>query len=351
VGKPLKIVGIGDLHLDGKMASHVPEYNRVCIDEVRAIIDTEYRKGFKIFALLGDVFDTEVPSTNGDTGGYRLLVKLFTEFHYVSFLVIGGNHDVDSQSTEYSHSLSLLQTLVDTGCLPNVTVAIRDPLEVYQETGTPVLLLPWPHEEAREGSCNLMHTEFAGCTRDNGQPTKVKTPVPEHFCVIGHLHTAQNTLDVHWPGTLNQKNFGEGVDKRYMKVWWTGDKRTTKVEYVRHAPSYILRNVVINSLEEYEAFVVEAKAAPESTLFKVFVNSRQVLLPVNAFAGLPSVVKHNHFQSKAELNAGLAGDLHLEDSQRQHVDLVGSYQDWMRRNDVDPAVGSRSLELLESFIT
>lgn len=340
-----RIVGIGDLHLDGGLAPYLEDANSVVIDEVRTIIQTNLPKGFRTYALLGDVFNAEVPKWTPNQNGYELLLKLFAEFPQCLFLVIGGNHDTDTTDVEGCHALSLLQTMYDFGYLKNVIVASRDPLVVGDDQK--VKLLPWPHTDTEEDCLNIVHSEYQGSKRDNGRVVDEGLKVPKgHLILGGHLHTKQKVGSFYCPGTVYQTNFGEPPEKFYARIGWTGDLSTSKVAFVPHHPRFTLKNAVINSLEEYEAFCEMAREAGDNTLFKVFVNSRSVLLPVNAFAGLHTVVKTNAFQTETELTAVMQDELGLEGCDAHQVEVGDALQDWMNRNDIQPELQRRSHDML-----
>lgn len=341
-----RIVGIGDLHLDGGLAPYLEDANEVVIDEVRTIIQDNLPKGFRTFALLGDLFDSEVPRWSPTQNGYELLFRLFAEFPQCLFLVVGGNHDTDTTDPEGCHSLSLMQTMYDLGMFKNVVVAARDPL-VIGDGDERVKLLPWPHLDTEADCLNIVHNEYHGSVRDNGRAVEEGTKVPKgHLILGGHLHTKQKVGSFYCPGTVYQTTFGEQPDKFYARVGWTGDVATSKVVFVPHAPRFTLKNAVINSLEEYEAFCDMAREAGDMTLFKVFVNSRSVLLPVNAFAGLTNVVKTNPFQTETELTAVMQDELGLEGCDAHHIEVGDALQDWMNRNDIQPELQRRSHDML-----
>lgn len=344
--KVRRIVAIGDLHLEGRLSAFIEDHDAFVINEVRLVIQSAARSGYNIVALLGDLWQGYTASTQA----YEKLIALFREFPDLLFLVYGGNHDVDTQAEEFTHSLSLLSAMTELDMLPNVACAIREPLDLWENSPNPVRLLPWPLTDTRPDALNFIHLETLGSVTDSGRPSPASFD-PDDLCVSGHLHTKQRTRNTYFPGTLYQTTFGEKQEKFYLLIDWTGKRKTSTFTFVPHSPAYVLHNRVVDSIEAYEALCEEVSSAPEGHLYKVFVNSKSVLLPVNAFGKLPQVVRTNPYSTKQELKALVKDELSLDDaSPLSEVDLNSFFNDWMQSNDVLPHVQDKAVALLNTLI-
>jgi DNA repair exonuclease SbcCD nuclease subunit len=343
----LHAIGIGDLHLDGKLRKHIPDLNQVVMRNVHSVLDKAVKKGIRHCFLYGDVCDTPVMSSDA----LQQLLRLFNTYSQIKFTIIKGNHDTHDNQTS---SLDTLRCMSELRMLPNVKVVLDTPSVLFKNTDHPVQLLPWPHKDTLKGHLNVLHVEALGAKWDTGRDVTEGIDTP-NLCVIGHIHTAQRVRNMHFSGTLYQTNFGEAQEKYYHEITWTGSVKDSEVKLVRHRPTYLLHNTVIRTEEEYTAFVAKASEADDATqanYYKVFVNSKDVLLPGNAFDNVPGVIKLNSFRSKAELKVLMTDELELDDASGQFkfsTDAV--LQDWMKQNDVDVELRDRALSKLEQLMS
>lgn len=326
----LEAVGIGDLHLDGKLATSIADFNRVITDEVRIVLEKARMHGVRVVFLYGDVCERSRLSQNAE--GH--LLQLFHDYSEMQFIIWKGNHDTEGPGPLEPTSLDTFYRLAQLKYVPNIRVVLHEPTEFFTSTDHPIRVLPWPYKETKKGYLNLLHLECAGSKWETGREVS-STWSTKHLCASGHLHTAQQVGNMYFSGTLYQTTFGEDPDKFFHRIRWTGDQATSKIQLVRHLPKYLLRNAVVRSLEEYETLVAEVKAAPKTTLWKVFVQSNKVLLPVNAFDGLDTIIKTNPFNTNKELAALIQDDLVLDDNSAQAAQNTDEMlRLWFQRNQI-----------------
>ena len=337
-----RMVFIGDLHLEGPLREYIDGLDGLIMREVQGIVTAASKKGYNIVVLLGDLFHKYAVKARS----YTLLSPLFTANPDTQFLIIGGNHDVDSQSTEREHSLDLLAQQVKDGIYPNVKVALHDPIDLWSKT--PVRMLPWPLNETRKDALNIIHLDAAGAKQDNGRDSSAEWTT-DHFCISGHLHTPQRVKDIWYPGTLYQTSFGETQSKSIIYVDWTGDRSTSRVKRVPYAPPFLLHNEVVATDQDYAALKERLLQAAPTDLFKVFVHA-EVMLPRDAFSPYPNVVKTNPFKTKAELKAALVNELLIETRSIQELDIPDVFESWAASQDVDPSLRKRAQARLTTYL-
>lgn len=328
-------IGVGDLHLDGKLAKYIPELNSVILSELRKAVRYADKVGVTTVILYGDVCDGSVLSTEAHIG----LTSVFVNNPHITFIVIKGNHDVmDSESC----SLDYLKFLADSGLIKNLIVALK-PTVLFEDTDTPVNLLPWPYKETRKDCLNVMHTEAAGTTWETGRQVTGGF-VTNHLCVVGHIHKGQVVRNSHFSGTLYQVSFGEPAEKYFHHITWTGNIKTSSVEMVPHKPTYTLVNQVISKASE----VADLSDDPH-VLYKVFVK-KSVVLPAGVFNDKPNVVKTNYFASKDELKALIIEELVLDDVSSEvlirHEEVL---DDWLTTHKVTKSLADRVRSKLKFY--
>lgn len=311
-------LGIGDLHLDGRLTKYIPDLNKVIVTEVRLVIDKGIELGVETIIFYGDIGD----KPNLSYESHRLLLNLFLEYSHLQFFVIGGNHDFQDSKT---NGLQLLGW-VTKNLMPNVIVTTK-PLTVREDTDYPIRLLPWPSVDVLDGALNVLHIETSGSVMDSGRPCGDAASIPENlFCVAGHLHTNHKAKNVNFSGTLYQTAFGEKEDKFYHII----DLARKRVKSVSHIPKYKLRNLVIATQEDLDNIPKDP-----NVLCKLFIKSK-VAVPIELLDRYPNVVKHNKFSSKAELEALVMEDFVLDDvSGASKFDMSTVLTDWMESEGVN----------------
>lgn len=310
--------GIGDLHLDGRLAKHIENLNQYIMSEVRSVVAGAQKKGCKLIVFYGDIGDKPKLSDEAT----MLILDLCREFPSLKFVMIAGNHD---RTDAHKTGLDLLAHIRE----PNLKVVVK-PTVLYRNTDYPINLLPWPHKTVMEDATNVIHIEVAGSFMDSGRPFDGGVKIPsKYFCVAGHLHTKQKIgKNVHYSGTLYQTYFGE----KEGKFWHLVDAEARTVEAIRHSPKYVLRNIVINSPDEIETLIPE----DQNILCKLFVKAG-VALHDGVLDKHPNVVKHNTFKTKSELEALVMSDFVIDDhSSAVKFDLEQALSDWMVAEKVDP---------------
>lgn len=343
----MKIIGIGDLHLDGKMSAHIPDFNDVVANEVRTVLKAGRRKGASVVLLYGDLCER----TRFSQDALRVLLEILAENPDLTFVVQKGNHDSDGPEPGAADSLDELYHLYRLKLVKNLIVVRSEPETLFADTDTPIRILPWPHTDTQRGVLNVLHVEVAGASWETGRPVEHGIS-NKHFCVAGHIHTAQKVRNTYYSGTLYQTTFGEAPEKFYHLIDWTGNPLTSNVKLVPHSPKYTLENVIIKTQSDYVKIVKQIRSAPETTLWKVFVHSKDVILPDNAFAELPTVVKHSKYTTKAELQAQLHEEFDLEDqSTAVTSDTFTALHAWFKRNGIESELQERALKKLEQLTT
>lgn len=332
----MRAAGIGDLHLDGRLTKFIPDLNFVIMAEVRSVVAKAVAKGCQIVIFYGDIGDK--PRLSDEA--HQLLCELFLQFPQIKFLVLKGNHDVESESKT---GLDFLRFLSRAKMLPNVQVALQ-PRVLFADTDYAINMLPWPHKETQRRMLNVLHIETAGSVMDSGRGVDSHAPTIDEktFCVAGHLHTNHVAGSVHFAGTLYQTAFGEKEEK----FWHLIDLEAKKVISIPHKPKYTLRNIVIKTQEDL-------KLIPGDPLIlcKLFIASN-VAVPAEAFDKYTNVVKHNNFQTKQELEALVMEDFVIDDvSGTVNFDIGVALSDWMEAEKIAEPLRKQVLKLNKKLIT
>lgn len=331
----MRILGIGDLHFDGKLSKYIQNLNEVIADELRTAVAYATRNGISVVILYGDICDK---STMTDDAKEHFL-RVIAENSHLKFVVIPGNHDFKDNG---SCSISLLHFMAAAKWIPNLKICLK-PTVLFEKQGTPINLQPWPGQETRNDCLNVLHIEVKGATWETGRVTHSEYST-KHLCVIGHIHKAQTIGSMHFSGTLYQTSFGEPPEKFFHDINWTGDKKTSTVELVPHSPKYTLINYVVNKASD-----VDDIEDDPFKLYKVFVK-KSVVLPDNVFLHKPNVVKTSNFATKAELKALMVEELILDDVSSEvslrHEDVL---RDWMTVNKIEEDLAKRALKKLKEM--
>lgn len=329
-----RFVGIGDLHLDGRLQKYLPsgvDLNEYIIDEVRLVLIKARKQGIRLCIFYGDIGDKPHLSYKA----HMLILDLITEFSEFKFLFLMGNHDFKNVEET---GLDLLGHMN----LPNAKFVIGKPKTFFTNTDYPLMMLPWPHyKEALGGNaCNVLHLETKGSMMDSGRasPTNVEIN-PKCFWVSGHLHT--NHLN--YAGTLYQTSFGEKPEKFFHIV----DRVNKKIKSVPHKPRFTLSNVIIETAED---LLTKIPKDPNN-LVKLFIKSK-VTVPPELLDGYPNVVKHNSFQTKQELQALVMEDFVIDDvSGAANFDVDTALTDWLESEKIEASIRKRVMVLNKAMMT
>lgn len=287
---------IGDLHLDGMTADLGPEANRLQVAEVARAEAWAVRNGIDEIFYHGDVSNR--PSLSYDA--HELLVDQWSTYPHLKRRVILGNHDFNEVG---SHSLRLMQKMIDKGALPNVTIYV-EPTQV-RIGGVKVNFLPWPYPNEDcdldlEDCINVSHFEVKGSMRDNGSAgTSKKTVAKDCLWTMGHLHTPHDVGNVHYVGTLYQRNFGEDEEKSFthLKARIVDKELQTKLLRVPHEAAFKLVNLNVEKL-------ADLKKVSRNPLhkYKLFV-SAAVRVPDQFLVDHPNVVRQDNYRTTRERDA------------------------------------------------
>lgn len=325
----IEFVGIGDLHLDSGLRQFIPDFNRFVCDEVRKVLDYARRNGITLVVLYGDICHR--PTLSADA--IENLLVLLGENTDLRFVFLKGNHD---HATDEKNSLSVFKSACAAGILPNLRV-VDKPCTLFQKTGTPLRLLPWPFSDTSEDCLNVLHLEVDGAAWDGGRKVSGGFST-DHVCVAGHLHTRQKVKSVHFSGTLYQTSFGEKPKKYFHHVVWEDDK-LPQISCVRHHPSYMLHNLIVSTREDLDQI-----SDDPHQLYKVFV-AKDVVLQENDLAR-GNIVRHNFFSSKEELKVLIQTELELDDESWTVTSNTDHFLDeWLSKSAAAPATVDRAKQL------
>lgn len=326
----MKFVGIGDLHLDGRLKKYLPtDLNTYVLDEVRIIVRQALKNDIRTCVLYGDVCDNPVMSYAAMMG----LINLFREFPKVNFLLLKGNHD---HATNDSTSLDVLAYMD----FDNAKFALHKPRTFYRNSDHPIVLHPWPLHDVVRGAMNVLHIETKGSIMDSGRVSGSTIELdPEAAWVAGHLHTNHSNF----AGTIYQTGFGEKADKFYHIV----DLEKSKVRSIPHSPKYRLENIVISKREDLDELIPK----DTNTLVKLFIKSK-VIITEGALDKFPNVVKHNSFKTKQELEALIMEDFVIDDiSAATNFDVDQALSDWMVSENIGNKLHKRVMRLNKQIMT
>lgn len=336
--KPLRAVGIGDLHLDGKLIKHIPELNKVIQSEVEVVLNYAMRNGINLAFYYGDICD--VPHLSSEAT--CCLLDLFVQYPHIKHILMPGNHDVENSTT---NSLQLIKKLVTIGKLDNVLV-VDSPRVLFRNRGTPVKILPWPHFDVEPDCLNILHIETNGSKWEIGKPI-VSERETSYNCVSGHLHTHQVVgpqKNVFYSGTLYQTNFGEKNKKFFHDITWDGE--TLQCESVPHVPQYELINLIVTTTEDLKRIDPSPKK-----LYKVFVKSG-VDLDASTFDQFSNVVKINSFKTREDLQTLIAEELVLSDANAtvNSLSVMDALTTYLTRAKVESSVQDRAQEIANTLL-
>ena len=319
----LEFVGVGDLHLDGKLSRHLPDLNSRILCEVKKVLSYARRNGVPLIVFYGDICETPELSTEASRG----LLQLLLQNADLQMIFLLGNHDRENSE---KHSMQLFLDLAKGGVLPNLKV-IETPTTLFKNTDTPLRLLPWPSLEVKKDCLNVIHEEVAGSVWDYGKSSTSSRTTGDCWCVAGHIHTSQKVGQVHYSGTLYQTTFGEKPKKYFHHVSWVSGDEAPLIKRIPHEPSFKLVNHVVSSLKDLSAIDKDP-----NILYKVFVQA-EVTLETNTFAAFPNVVKVNSFKTKAELTSLIQEELRL-DEEFEVTNLLSvetNLKSWLLSADVE----------------
>lgn len=327
----LEFVGVGDLHLDGKLKKYLPNLNSLIWAEVTRVLSYAKRNGIKLVVFYGDICETPHMSHEAQ----RLLLNFLLENTDFKFVFLLGNHDTENSET---HSMQLFADMIAGGMLDHVTI-IEKPRTLFKKSGTPLRLLPWPSLDTDEDCMNVIHNEVNGSVWDGGRAVSSSHTVPKkHVCVAGHLHTPQTVGGVHFSGTLYQTSFGERSEKYFHHVTWIDSDAKKIIKKVPHKAAFELVNLVVEAEKDLD----QIKRDP-NVLYKVFIQS-DVTLDAGTFDGYDNVVKINPFKTKSELKAMMTEELRLdEDFELASVlSLETNLKSWLGTAKIDDDLKRRA---------
>lgn len=315
--KEVDFLAVGDLHLMGLRSLFGPLGDDYILRSVDKALSYARSNNIKAIIVLGDIFDNPHPTKD-------VMVKLLTYFYSnkdLNFYMILGNHDIEN--TEI-HSLPLFEFLSQSQLLPNLKVYTVPTFERVENI--PFCFLPWPHIKLIETktkrpsiTCNIAHIALKGAKANNGRPLtegfSLKTN--KDYWIIGDLHAYQKyNKKIIYPGTMFQKNFGEGLPKGFLHVTATLSKTKELVGMVWRFkpidPVFLLENLKIESLEDLEKVEYNKKSVK---LYKLFV-SADCVLPQDLLTKYPNIVSVRGYKSVVDLSQIMSDNELLVDSEK-----------------------------------
>ena len=333
----MDLVGVGDIHLDVGLSKFIPNINEVILNEVRSgPIRYAKSNGIPLVVFYGDICHTPTMSADALSG----LLDLLLDHPDLRFIMIPGNHDVEYEG---KHSLNVLKKLADRKAITNLRV-IDVPTTMFKQAGTPIRFLPWPHFDVDMDALNVIHLEVDGSQWDHGKKVESERKTNAR-CVSGHLHTKQRVKRVHYCGTLYQTSFGEKPDKYFHHI--TMEPNTDPViQLIPHVPKYRLGNLVLSSREDLDT--IESNP---TRLYKAFVKAGAGISPED-LAEYPNIVKVNSFSNRGELEALVAEELLMQDTEVTVNDfsVLDALTRYMERASVSDKVARRTVAALHSII-
>lgn len=333
----LDFVGVGDLHLDGKLRKYLPDLNSLILDEVRRVRTYAKREGVKLLVFYGDM--CEYPHMSDEAK--RLLLAFLMEDQDFMYIFILGNHDKENSET---HSMQLFSDMCAFGLLPHVRV-IEKPTTMFKKSDTPLRLLPWPSLDTRSDCLNVIHEEVKGAMWDHGRPVGSGHEVKDD-CVAGHLHTPHRVGSVHFSGTLYQTSFGEKPKKFFHHVTWRSADEKKVIRKIPHQAAFQLINLVVTDYDDLQ----KIENNPMK-LYKVFVQA-DVTLDADTFADKPNVVKTNSFKTKTELVALMEEEIKLDEEfgMENVLRLDTNLKDWLDgQTNVEQSLRERAYSKFEEL--
>lgn len=322
----LSAIAIGDLHLDGMLNDLGDDANRLQIAEVAKAEAWAVRNGIDHVFYLGDICNKSVMSYDA----HERLVNLWRTNTHLRRHVILGNHDVAERGV---HSLRLLERMAEFDFDGSVKVYTK-PTQV-EISGINVNFLPYPYPNSDidldlRNAVNVSHFEVSGSLRDNGTANtsaKMKVIRDSNVWIMGHLHTPHDVGNVHYVGTLYQRNFGESANKSFT---WLRAKLNNgvfkyKLERIGVTPSFRLVNVDIERVEDLQSL-----QQVQGVFYKLFVK-RGVVIPDNLLACYPNILRVEYYVSATERDVLVANAV-IRQSDVTVSHIFDTVEDYLREH-------------------
>lgn len=334
----LEFVGVGDLHLDGKLRKYLPDLNSRILHEVDKVLVYARRNGVQLVVLYGDICET--PTMSKEAG--ILLLRFLLKNKDFNFVIDIGNHDTENSE---HHSLQLFSEFCTAGLLPHVKI-VEKPTTLFKQSGTPLRVLPWPSLDTKAGCLNVIHEAVSGAVWDHGRPVDTKHVV-KHWSVAGHIHTAQKVGKTDFCGTLYQTSFGEKANKYFHHVRWADQDSKPEIKRIRHHQSFKLVNLVVESKKD----LLSIEEDPD-ILYKVFVKD-SVTLDASTFDKHPNVVKVNSFKSKTELQTLISEEIRLDEEFElpSLLSVDNNLKNWLSLVNADDSLKRAAYRKYKQLIT
>ena len=260
------VIHSGDIHIKNfqRHEEYAEQLNKF-IEKCREIA-SGYEKEEVRIVITGDLFDNKVTVSNELFVFASLFLRQLQEIATV--IIIAGNHDL---LTNNKNRMDTLSALFDTagfdnckyldqildyqsGCIvdDNIVWALYS---IFDDFSKPDL--DWVEWEKDTRVIGLYHGMIIGATLNNG------FIVQDGFdgdafdqcsaVMVGHVHKFQelkrNGIDIVYPGSLIQQNFGETVSQHGFVVWNMEDMTH---KYVELDSDYGLFDISIESINDID---------------------------------------------------------------------------------------------------
>lgn len=300
-------VMVGDLHMEkGRM--FLPE-SWDHLDPIFTGLDkvAEYMRtnGLDHMFLLGDLCDSAYP----DQKTIIRFMEWIEKHGWIFFDIILGNHDFANTD---DNSLQIAELIVRLGKMKNVTLHMKG-MDITEFNGVPFCFMPHPHTvppKTDYPKINIAHFELTGAKRDNGTLIRDSHVLPKSkdYYVIGHLHTYQEFSNATFPGTLDQKNYGEPLPKGFLHFKGTVTKDGLKIwkKFVKVDPPYKLITLKITAPEDCD------QITDDPTCFYRLCIKKGVHVPAKII-NHPQVMKHEGWKNPKELEKLERQEIALDD--------------------------------------
>lgn len=354
-----------DLHLSdpkgkGGLSKYVSDSDKVILDEASKATEYARKNGINHVFILGDVGDSYQLSERATLA----LISFFVDHADLEFYIIPGNHDQfgsprDGHGNDVNrHHDDNARTSLDFLCeMQQITKTFKDSalknVHIYRQptkldvSKVPFQLLPYPYTDFSKSHINLFHNEVYGSKGDNGRVNKSKHSTKaksSHLGASGHLHTAQQVGNIHYPGSLYQTNFGEGRKKywAHFEATFKSNELRFELELQKNKPKYTLHTCVINSRKDLKQL-----PTGKYNLIKLVV-ADGVAVTTADYPSESNIVEVKPFKGLQELAQALTSD--LEVGEELVVDVDAFFDSWIESADVEDELRAEVREVRRALL-
>jgi len=260
------VIHCSDIHIHNfiRMEEYAEQLNRF-IEKCKEI-SSKYNEGEVRILIAGDLVNSKNSVSNEL---FTFTSSFLRELEKIAPVIIfSGNHDLLTNNSSRVDTISALFDTADfknckfldqmlgyeSGCIrdDNIVWALYS---IFDDFNKPDL--DWVEWEKDTRVVGLYHGMIVGATLNNGFVVQdgFDGDAFEQCSVVmaGHIHKFQelkrNGIEIVYPGSLIQQNFGETVSRHGFVVW---DMENMTHEYVELETNYGLYDVSIESIEDID---------------------------------------------------------------------------------------------------